>query len=409
VIQQLKNSNSSGYDDISNNVLKSCVSVIPGLLAELFNTSFETGLFPDVYKLSKVIPLYKKGDKQCVDNYRAISLLPTISKVLEHLMYSRLTDFLQDHDLLHPQQYGFRRGKSTTSATFNFLQTVQQLRDQKYQVMAIFLDLSKAFDSINHDILLSKMLKYGVRGVAHSWFSSYLSNRQQFVSLSSGEKSNTLNVSCGVPQGSILGPLLFLLYINDLPHHINNCHVILYADDTTLVVADRTLDDTVNKCNQVLQQVSQWLKTNHLRVNTDKCCVVSFNKLNNTPPAIVIDNNSIQLSDSCKLLGVVVDSGLTWHPHSAQLTKKLNKALYSIRCLSSHVTQEVLLIVYNAYFHSLLRYGVIFWGNSPPAKNIFILQKKKAVRWINNPATAKFYPSCRSVFKCVNSVLPVYL
>jgi len=207
-----------------------------------------TGIVPDDFKIAKVIPIYKKDNPEIFGNYRPVSVLPCLSKILERIVYNRAYDFLSKNEILFKKQYGFRTNHSTYMAVLDFVNEVSKAIDDDMYTIGIFMDLSKAFDTIDHGILLHKLYHYGFRGVSNDWFSNYLHNRKQYV-LYNSAKSPTENVSCGVPQGSILGPLLFILYMNDICHTSKLLNTILFADDTTVFYSHKnisTLSDTMN-------------------------------------------------------------------------------------------------------------------------------------------------------------------
>ena len=207
----------------------------------IINQSFITGKYPDALKISKVIPIHKNGDTSDLNNYRPISLLSIFDKIMEKLMHKQLYDFLQEHNILFQNQFGFRKNNSTTFALLQITDKIKETIDNKKYGCGIFIDLSKAFDTVNYEILLRKMEHYGIRGVALDWFTSYLSNRKQYVYLN-GEPSQLDNTTCGVPQGSVLGPLLFLIYINDLPNISEVLQFYLFADDTNIYYEAESID-----------------------------------------------------------------------------------------------------------------------------------------------------------------------
>ena len=203
-------------------------------MADLFNLSFKTGVFPSVLKTAKVIPIFKKDSKLDYSNYRPISLLSNIEKILEKPMYRRLYTFLNNKNIIYDLQFGFRQQYSTSHALINITENIRKTLDDGNIGCGVFVDLQKAFDTVDHQILLAKLNHYGIRGVSNDWFKSYLSNRNQYVSIN-GYESSLAVINCGVPQGSVLGPLLFLLYINDLNQTIKFCKVPHFADDTNLL------------------------------------------------------------------------------------------------------------------------------------------------------------------------------
>ena len=240
IIKELKTS-SPGWDDISPKIVKATYDkfIIP--LTRVLNLSILNGVCPNEVKIAKVIPLYKNGDSMLINNYRPVSILPFFSKILEKLMYNRLISFINTHKLLSKYQFGFRKGHSTSYALVTLVDKIATALDQGDSVLGIFLDLSKAFDTVNHDILLMKLNNYGFRGICLDWLASYLRNRKQFVTYDNF-KSALGNISCGVPQGSILGPLLFLVYINDLTNVSDKLFSILYADDTNLFIQGKDIN-----------------------------------------------------------------------------------------------------------------------------------------------------------------------
>ena len=232
IIKSFKTKKSTGDDGISMHLLKQLCEPCSEPIAIIVNMSLEQGIVPDAMKLAKVIPIHKSKSKELFNNYRSISLLSNMSKVLEKVVHNRLYSFLIKNSILYDKQYGFRPKRSTIDAITEFTAGILPSLDRKKQCLSIYLDLSKAFDTINHSILLNKLKYYGIRGKPLEWFRSYLQQRKQYVSYL-GVQSTTQNIEYGVPQGSVLGPLLFILYSNDIPNSLTYCQAILFADDTT--------------------------------------------------------------------------------------------------------------------------------------------------------------------------------
>ena len=246
---------SPGYN-VSVRVLKSIVSIpiLSSALQHLCNMSFSMGIFPNDLKTAKIIPIYKSGDKKLFNNHRPISILPAISKVIEKIMYNRIIEFFNERKILTDAQYGFRGGRSTETALTTFKTDILQAFDKQEYSISLFLDLSKAFDTVNHQILLTKLEHYGIRNTTYRWFESYLTSRKQFVQYSD-KKFNTLAISLGMPQGSNMGPLLFILYINDMVNCSRALKTILFADDTTLYASHRDINTLIHMVNNELDKV----------------------------------------------------------------------------------------------------------------------------------------------------------
>lgn len=335
IIRDLKNS-SPGHDGITPHILKQISGHIIKQLVHVFNLSIQTGVFPDEMKVAKVVPLFKGGDKCSISNYRPVSILSVFSKILERLMYNRIMEYVNKHEILYNYQFGFRKNYSTTMALSVLVDKIINSIEKGNYLMGLFLDFSKAFDTVNHSILLEKLDKYGLRGITHKWISNYLTNRKQFVCYNNSY-STTKDVVCGVPQGSILGPLLFLLYINDIVNVSNKLFPILFADDTNVFIEGQDLNDMTVVMNRELCKLVIWLNINKLSLNVKKTHVMIFRskhrKCSNHNREIQINGQIISKVESTKFVGVIIDEHLSWRQH-IHTAKSLKVSVSSVRLKS---------------------------------------------------------------------------
>lgn len=400
VINSLKPSKSVGVDGISVVYLKSVKQHILSPLVYLINLCFKTGTFPEHLKKTKIILIHKKGDKKQIDNYRPIAILNVLAKIFEKVIADRLMKFFNRFQVFADCQNGFIGGRSTERAIFQFLEKVYLNLNEKQKTAGLFLDLSKAFDAVSHPILINKLGMLGVRGVANALMESYLKGRLQQI-YSVNEKgieiaSDWQSVKHGVPQGSVLGPLLFIAYVNDLPDCMNE-HIISYADDTSVVVSGVSTGALKQKCLNSLQMMVDWFDSNQLTLNVDKTQLIQFRSSYKQSEEIAIQLKTKQVGtvDSVKFLGVIVDERLTWKNHVDYIAAKMCTLAYQLRTLRYHASEKTCLTAYKSYVQSVMRYGLIFWGNSVDLPRILILQK----RCIRNIFGMKNLESCRPVFK----------
>ena len=378
IVKALKNKKSPGYDHIGNELIKQVIVGILQPLVHIFNLSMSSGVVPINMKIAKVVPIFKKGDSQLLTNYRPISLLTCFSKILEKIIYVRTITFLNKTCVFSNYQFGFREKHTTTHAILHLIDKLASALDSRLHTIGTFLDFSKAFDTVDHEILLSKLCHYGVRGVALDWFRSYLTDRKQYVSLN-GIDSCPQKVTCGVPQGSILGPLLFILYINDFQRSSSVLSFIFFADDSSVFFSHKCPQILLNTVNEEFRKVMKWINANKLSLNLQKTNYILFsNSVNILPGEVAFNNNPIERVTSTKFLGIYIDEKLNWKTHVDKLSKVVSRNTGVIYKLRSCIPQEVLFILYSTLILSYINYGMLAWGKSFKTQihRLFVVQKR---------------------------------
>jgi hypothetical protein len=401
IVKSLRTKTSCGEDGISVKLLKFISPILAKTLSIIINQSLITGIFPDKLKIAKVFPLYKKEDPLLVDNYRPISLLPSISKVFEKAVYNQLYKYFTDNGLFYKKQFGFRLNHSTELAAVTLAdKLLTDLDNGKYPI-SIFMDLSKAFDTLDHDILLHKLSYYGIRGTELKWFQSYLCNRNQFVEIDD-VKSDLKSLHTGVPQGSILGPLLFLIYMNDIPESSLIFDFILYADDTTLSSAAHIklpsdVKNTETKINKELSNVYNWLAANKLSLNVKKTKFICFHTTKRTAPNLTLNINGSQIEQvqNFNFLGLTIDDTLSWKSHIDRISLKLARYSGIFNNLEHHLPPYIMRTLYCSMVNSTLNYGLLAWGFHA---NRLIKLQKRIIRII---ARSKYNAHTEPIFKAL--------
>ena len=381
IIKEFENNKSS---DIPIRVIKKSAHVFVEKLSEYFNILMKAGIFPDELKIGKVTPVFKKGNPELFGNYRPISTLPIFGKIFEKILYSRIYKYAISQNLLNENQFGFRQSHSTCHAVNFSVSLIQEALLKNKHVIGIFVDLSKAFDTIDHKILLKKLERYGIRGVTNSLIESYLSQRVQYTEVL-GEKSDVLRTQYGVPQGSVLGPLLFLLYINDISRLSELGVYVLFADDTNIFVEGATAKDAYDKGNELLKCLYRYMILNKLHVNMSKCCFMHFkpksassDESENSDLKLEIDGFTIKKCSQTRFLGVIIDERLNWDAHIKFLKRKLNYAMSTLYRIMDSIPKEIHRELYYTLFESHLSYCISVWGNAAQFRisSLWTLQKQ---------------------------------
>lgn len=401
IIRSLKPKSSSGLDEITPKMIKFCEDELIKPLLVTINMSLKQGVFPKKLKIGKILPKHKQGDRTEAANYRPITLLSTFSKILEKVVLKRLQDHLKQNNLQTNKQHGFTSGKSTITAIAEYAEYIADNLEAGNTVVSIYLDLSKAFDCLGHDLIITNLRHLGIQGTALCWFRSYLSGRTQIVELrharsgvTTETRSTPLPINRGVPQGSVLGPALFILLTNDLPKVMGaQIETIMYADDTVLLSANKDTNQLDQDINNALNMAQQYCESKDLVFNNNKTKQMSFGRGKN----YVSEVPTLQSTDTVKHLGIHIDNKLSWNKHVDNLCLKLSSATYAIKRVRSVCNLEVARTAYFALFETQLRYALLVWGSSSLNNIQRVLgQQKRAVRTLAGLGPRE---SCRPAFK----------
>lgn len=394
----LKNTYSTDIEDVQIKPVKYVIDAIAPCLNYIFNLVLEFGCFPSRMKKAKISVIFKGGEKNNLNNYRPVSILPVFSKGLEKIIFSRVNNFFSKHDILIDSQHGFRQGKSTETALLTMKELIIKNIEGNRLTLGVFIDYSKAFDYINHEILLKKLHTYGVRGVAQSLLQSYLYDRKQCVAIDNNISSSKL-VTAGVPQGSVLGPFLFNVYINDVVQQDSNAVYVIYADDMSLFISGWDTNEIILKAERELSKLWHWSNANGLKINTNKSKAILFKTTHKQTQIIhdlLLGDTSIEIVNKHRILGVTFCANMTWTDHIEALAKSLSSATGALSRCQHILPYNAKLHIYHALFNSHINYCTLVWGTTTAGNvhTILVLQKK-AIRYIANVprlhSTAQLY------------------
>ena len=365
IISTFKNKKTNN-NNIPTSVLKRVSHSLSELLAEIFNESIICGKFPEILKTGRVIPLFKSGSRSSLSNYRPITTVSIFSKIFEKLVHKRLINFIEKFNIINLNQFGFQKNKNTSDALLEFTDNIYDALNNKQHFLSIFLDFSRAFDTVRIDILLDKFEFLGFRGPIYSWIKSFLCERKQFVNI--GEKISDIQLTkMGVPQGSTLGPLFFIIYINDMKNSLSNMKVIHFADDSTLYASFEKKLDISELINTNLLSLRNWLSANKLFLNINKTNYIIFNNRSRPPDLnLKIGDRIIKRTDIHKFLGIKIDENLIFRAHVENLSSQVARNVGMIRKMSQHVPKSVLRQLHHAFVFSKFTYALPVYGSACP-------------------------------------------
>ena len=423
---------SSGSDNISNILLKELIPYLCEPLCTVINRSLESGVFPELMKLAEVVPLYKGKARDQETNYRPISLLTTMSKVMEKMVYKRVYEVLLSTGQICDTQYGFRPKHSCDHAVAQEVGTILKNLENKRTTISVMLDLSKAFDTIEHMIMIQKLELYGVRGVCLDWFKSYLEHRQMRVrcrvtSTQGDALSDNHTVNYGTPQGFYLGPLIFLIFVNNMHLHLTEVDSVQFADDTTIIFSHRNVNYLKYCVERELEILNDWFKANRLTLNVDKSVYLVFDRTGHSKlQELMIGDKPIKQVKKTKFLGTWLDDQLNWKSHISRLVTKLKCGLGMLQRSGNYLTTRAKKLLYYGQVHSHLCYAISVWGPMISKGQIGTLKniQTKCLRLINpSVATRQLLTrlkilsveklidleQCKLGYKLCHQLLPVVL
>ena len=370
-----------GHDSIPMSLFKENINTLIKIITHICNLSLSSGVFPSDLMLAIVACIYKAGNPELESNYRPISVLPAFSKILEKIVCNQLLNYFIRNNLLTSSQYGFLPGLSTVDAVYSIVNGIYDAFDRGETPVGVFLDLKKAFDTIDRNKLLQKLKVYGIEGTELNWFRSYLSARRQLVAFRD-ETSTVQKVDYGVAQGSIVGPLLYVIYINDIVACSDKLQFTMYADDSSCSLSSPNLHDTIGCLNDELVKVSRWLTSNCLTLNVSKCHYIIFRrknkKMHNPPPILILINEILEEKICTKFLGLMLDRNLCFQEHINYVTKKLSKYVPIMYQIRHNMPAEALRTIYNTLIFPCLCYCNGIWGSVYVSnlKPLQIIQKR---------------------------------
>ena len=363
IVKDINVSKSSGISNLSSLALKEAFTVLIPEITYMYNLSFQTSIFPSVWKEALVVPIPKVGNLSLVQNYRPISLLPLPGKIMEKIVHKQLSDHLDENFLLSEKQHGFRKSHSTAHSAAQLVEFVNHKMDARKPTLAVYIDFRKAFDCVQHNVLLDKLTRLNLHPSVIDWIKSYLSNRKQRV-YANDIYSDFRDIKQGVPQGSVLGPLFYIIYANDLSKLFKYCQFALYADDTVLYTANEVFGDSVYQMQQDISSLSTWCNANGIRVNTSKTCVMVFGNQTMTknlvPFEIMFENTPLQKVSSYNYLGITLDWQLNYNLHVKKLISTVSAKLKQLQRMRSFLNTRAALMVYKSMLLPIIVYGDVF-------------------------------------------------